>query len=55
MVEKTNPRAAALTALLLVEKGTFISTALDQVLQEYMLSSLDAALATEILYGTVRM
>lgn len=55
MRSKTNPREAAVDALVNVELGAFISDALNQALADYRLSERDKALAVEIVYGTVRM
>ncbi len=52
---KDNPRDAALNGLLLVERGAFISEALNSLLQEYQLNDKNVRLTTELLYGTVRM
>ena len=54
-MQLSNPRAAAVDALLRIEKGVMISDALDDVLNAYHLSGLDRGLAVEIVYGTVRM
>lgn len=55
MNSKTNPRAAAVDALIEIEQGAFTATALDQVLSSYNLSDRDSGLATEIIYGSIRM
>lgn len=52
---RTNPRAAALDALIVVEQGAFTAEAIDQVIDLYNLSERDIRLTTEIVYGSVRM
>lgn len=54
-MQESNPRAAAVNALMRIEIGVAISNALDQALKAYRLNNLDRGLATEITYGTVRM
>ena len=54
-MHKANPRSAAVDALVRIENRVFINKALDDVLSEYELSDLNRGLATEIVYGTVRM
>lgn len=49
-------RSAALACLLLVEReGAYANLVLPVVLQKHQLSARDAALATELTYGTLRM
>lgn len=52
---KNNPRAAAVDALTAVESGAFTAEAVNEVIKTYYLSERDARLATEIVYGSVRM
>lgn len=52
---RSNPRAAAVEALVKIEQAVFIQDAINQVFGQFQLSRLDTALATEIIYGTVRM
>lgn len=55
MNRKSNPRAAAVEALVKIEGGLFIQDALNQVIIKYKLSKNNIALTTQIVYGTVRM
>ncbi len=55
MNTKTNPRAAAVEAVVNIEEGDFIQGALNSVISKYELKRIDIALVTEIVYGTVRM
>lgn len=49
-----NPRQLALTTLRSIQQGAFADVALDRVLQNAEVGSLDRRLLTELVYGTVR-
>lgn len=49
-----NPRQLAFLALRAIQKGAFADVAIDKVLQQAQLNTLDKRLLTELVYGTVR-